>query len=320
MKSKLAMSVGVLALLGLLGVTVAEMQAVPDVLLEQAGAQQSVEVPAQSVLAPLTTASEPAVLPAPVETAPVVEMGPVQPISPRVQRTRDTGPIPCGMTIRPDGTTVGRVTRIDRSTLSLVPVPNTLVTFFQDRKVVAQGVTDERGIFTIQGLTPGSVCSVAMSAPDWVSMFSVVIRPFDPAQSAQSDRQPTAANRAGVTPGLVNEIRFASMVPAADESAETDADGSQQDLGGNMAMVPREDFVAAQNSGALGSDAGGSATTAMSPGSGMGGGGAGGGGGGSGGGGGGGIGAGLLGGIGAGIGAALGASQGSENQASSPVP
>ena len=46
------------------------------------------------------------------------------------------------------------------------------MSFLQDRKIVAQGLTDERGMFAVQGLTPWGVYSVTASSQDYVCMFA----------------------------------------------------------------------------------------------------------------------------------------------------
>jgi hypothetical protein len=205
-----------------------------------------------------------------------------------------------------------------------------LVSFLQDTKIAAQGVTDEQGMFAVQGLTPWGVYSVTTSSQDFVCMFATVIRPFD----HEALGPQTAGERAGVTPGWVNEIRFVSTLQPADEPssdpAQPPADGAgaspaedqrdgEADDGGpeeyldyefhEFQLLPREDFLAALRNGLFGPDVAGATPGGAFPSGGMGGGGGGGGGGG--------MGAGLIGaGIGAGVGAAIGASQGDNQQAS----
>ncbi len=221
MKTKWALSVGVLALMGLIGVTLAEMQTAQDGQAKPAAAQLP-ELPAaaEPATAPPTEVQAPAARAVPSVTDSVrrsVLMPPANGSDLRAnpRRTR-------GLYIRPDGNTVGRVNYIDRSTLLLVPVPNAMVSFLQDRKIVAQGLTDANGMFAVSGLTPWAVYSVTAASQDWVCMFSTVIRPYDhDADYRDSLRAP--AKRVGLSPGWVNEIRFASLTSAADEPTAADA-------------------------------------------------------------------------------------------------
>jgi len=306
-KLNLASSVGVLALLGLLGVTIAEMQTAdpqvdtaqtpdPQVAETQVAPDAQPAAPADAPERELPLSGESQILPAP-------SMAQVPP-PPRPYRGAADHP-GRGLYVRPDGTTVGRVTYIDRSSLLLVPIPNTVVSFLVDRKVVAQAVTDESGTFMVRGLTPWSVCSVVMSSPNWVCMYSMVIRPYDPATAQQR----AAGSEPGVNAGWVNEIRLVSLVQAEDGA---EGDGA---LAAELQAVPREDFIAALQNDLFGTNpAGGPAAAPMAPGGGYAGGG--GGGGGAGGGGDGGLGGAL---IGAAAGAAIGAALGSGDSDGQPA-
>jgi hypothetical protein len=322
MKSQLALSVGILALLGLLGVTVAEMQTAETEAVQDAPPAVADTTPSADQPVP-EAAVDSSVLPAPAIEPPVLSPPPVEAILPSagasVQPQARGGQLQPArglyIHIRPDGTTVGRVKAIDRSTLLLKPVVGALVSFLQDRKIVAQGLSDEHGTFAVRGLTPWGVYSVTMSASDSVCMFAVVVLPPE----NDGDRAETSAEKGvGVTPGWVNEIRFASL-------AEDSDDGSNGHMELNdFQVIPREDFLAALQNGAFGSDTGGLPPTGMLPGggTGMGGGGmGGGGGGGAGGGGGGGLGGALIGaGVAAGLGAALGGDDEDVQQASPFAP
>ncbi len=314
MKSKLAMSVGVLALLGLLGVTVAEMQT-----SETEAVQDAQPVVAETALAadqPVPDqAVERSVLPEPAIDAPVLAPPPAEATPPSVgssvqprARVADLEPAR-GLYFhtRPDGTTVGRVKAIDRSTLLLEPVVGALVSFLQDRKIVAQGLTDEHGTFAVRGLTPWGVYSITMSASDSVCMFAVVVLPPEN-DGDRAETSGAAEKGVGVTPGWVNEIRFTTL-------AEDGGDGSSGHSEVNdFQVIPREDVLAALRAGLFGSDTGGLPPAGMLPGggTGVGGGGAAGGGG---------LGGALIGaGIGAGIGAALGGDDEDNVQASPFAP
>lgn len=310
MKLNLASSVGVLALLGLLGVTIAEMQtADPQADSEQTTAPQTAEtqVAPDAQTAPADAPERE--LPQSGEsqsgeslTLPAPSMAQVPP-PPRPHHGAADHP-GRGLYVRPDGTTVGRVTSIDRSSLLLVPIPNTVVSFLVDRKIVAQAVTDQSGMFMVRGLTPWSVCSVVMSSPNWVCMYSMVIRPYDPA----TDQQRAAGGELGANAGWVNEIRLTSLVQAED--------GAEGELAADLQAVPREDFIAALQNDLLGTNPAGGPTAPIAPGGGTAGAGSGGGGGGGGGGGDGGLGGAL---IGAAAGAAIGAALGSDDSDDQPA-
>jgi hypothetical protein len=129
--------------------------------------------------------------------------------------------------MRPDGTVVGRVNYIDRNTLNLVPIPNALVSFLQDRRVVGQAVTDTRGMFAVKGLTPWAVYSVIAASRDYVCMFSTVIRSYDH-DGDHWHREQAVPKRAGLHPGWVNEIHFVALqqdgLPAPDADAPADGE------------------------------------------------------------------------------------------------
>ena len=326
MRFKLAICVGLLAMLGLLGVTIAEMQTADNAAPEVANDVTNVEPSAADapvVADPPSESAEPA--PAADAAAPEQRAADVLPplstaqAAPR-RTAYDTAPRRArGIYIRPDGMTVGRVSSIDRATLRLVPVPKALVSFLRDRKIIAQAVTDERGIFAVAGLTPWSVCSITASAADSVCMFSAVIRPI-PQAVVEGDGQQAAADDAEVRAGWVNEFHFVSMTQDADDSGDDQGGDEDEYLDlrlNEFQTMPREDFLAALRAGLFGSDAGGLPPAPMYPGGGYGGAGAGGGGGGGGG-----------GGttpdlnkclIGAGIGAGIGAALGSDDDDDRPA-
>jgi len=312
MKVNLAFGVGILALVGLLGVTVAEMQTAAPQAEEPAPPAKSDAGPSADLAAPAVSGELPAPTVSPPPVEPAASPANADSIAARELRSQEAR----GLYIRPDGNTIGRVSSIERNTLRLMPVRGALVSFLQDSRIVAQGVTDEQGMFAVQGLTPWGVYSITTSSQNFVCMFATVIRPLNHPQAPGADAS-SLGERAGVTPGWVNEIRFVSMLQPA-EGPSADDGGAEGVLDNELhafQLLPREDFLAALRSGLFGPDATGAAPGGAFPGTGGGmGGGMGGGGGG---GGGGGLGAGLIGaGIGAGVGAAIGASQSDNNQAS----
>ena len=337
MKVNLAFGVGILALAGLLGVTVAEMQTATPQAEEPVPPAKSDAGPSPELAAPAVSGE----LPAPTVSPPAVERAATGTNADSTAARELRSHRARGLYIRPDGNTIGRVSSIEHNTLRLMPVRGALVSFLQDSRIVAQGVTDEQGMFAVQGLTPWGVYSVTTSSQDFVCMFATVIRPVNLPQAPGADAR-SLGERAGVTPGWVNEIRFVSMLqpaedastesgqsagtpqPAAEQGSEGAAQPGLADDGGpedyldyelhEFQLLPREDFLAALRGGLFGPDAAGAAPGGAFPGAGGGMGGCGGGGGG---GGGGGLGAGLIGaGIGAGVGAAIGASQSDNNPAS----
>jgi hypothetical protein len=338
MKSSLAISVGTLALLGLFGVTIAEMQ---NARKDQAARHEAHPIREKNI-------------PNEGRATALTQIQPArdsQLVRAENRHPRDTDPRRArGLYVRPDGMTVGRVHYIDRNTLNLVPVADARITFLQHRRIIAQGVTDEQGVFAVPGLTPWAVYSVAAASEDWVGMFSAVIRPYDhhddhPHRGPQT--APTPVPAVGKAPGWLNEIRFVSMNLEENGPQDSEADQQQPDDSAEdedapespsdsapltvfeeaeqdpvvfdgtvedyldyefheFQLMPREDFIAALRAGVFGSDVCGLPPGGMMccPGTGAGGAGGGGGAGGSLGG----LGAGLL---GAGIGAAIGAGTGS---------
>ena len=279
MRPKLAISVGALAVLALIGVTIAEMQLDAETQPDQdaADSTQPTSV-AESVETPAKQGEEKAEPEPPVGR--IVRPGPRDE---DVRRAR-------GLYMRPDGTLVGRVNYIDRSTLTLMPVPNALVSFIQERKVIGQAVTDTHGMFAVKGLTPWAVYSVITASKDYVCTFATVARPFDHDEDHWHQSQP-ASKDVGLNAGWVNEIRFVAFLqegdaaaPDADAPADGDApatgdaeEGSEAEDGEDAAppenedgtpvdyldyefhefqLIPREDFIMALREGLFGFEVG----------------------------------------------------------------
>lgn len=252
----------------------------------------------------------------PAANAPGAEARPALPApapAPEALGDKALGDKARGLALRPDGTCVGQVSFIDPSTLTLIPVPNAIVTFLQDRRVVAQQRTGVTGQFAVKGLTPSAIYSMFVTNADWFCAISIVTVPVGP---EAVDNNPSASSQA------VN--RFALLVSKPGESkvtvkataaklAKLNASFQPADLL-QVQMIPREDFIAALRMGVLGNDLGGIGPGGVpggvpgGAGGGAGGGTGGGGSGGGGGGGGGGIG-GLLGAAGIAAGIAAGASR-----------
>lgn len=307
MKPKLAISVGAVAVLALIGVTIAEMQLGGEAQPALTSADPNEQ--AGGAEANADSGAERAVPSSPRDTD--------------VRRAR-------GLYMRPDGTLVGRVNYIDRSTLTLMPVPNALVSFIQERKVAGQAVTDTRGMFAVKGLTPWAVYSVITASKDHVCTFATVARPYDHDDQRGGEGE-QASKAVGVNPGWVNEIRFVALLADDDadapgnetsedgengdgeEPATPDEDGTPADYQDyefhEFQMIPREDFIMALREGLYGFDVSG--LPPPSPTGGAGAGGVGGGGAGDV------VGPAVIGtAIGAGIGAAIGASETDDDRAS----
>jgi hypothetical protein len=151
------------------------------------------------------------------------------------------------------------VNYIDRNTLNLVPIPNTLVSFLQDRRVVGQAVTDTRGMFAVRGLTPWAVYSVTAASRNYVCMFSTVIRPCDH-DGDHWHREQVVPKDAGLHPGWVNEIHFVALqqdgLPAPDADAAADGEAPAAD-GGEAADGEAADAEEASGEEADGEEADG---------------------------------------------------------------
>ncbi|MBC8871770.1 MAG: carboxypeptidase regulatory-like domain-containing protein [Planctomycetes bacterium] len=311
MRPRLAIASGALAVLALIGVTIAEMQLDAAAEPDQAGADSAPQASEAS------DATQPTAVAGSAETAAGQEEN-AEPDSPIVRivppKSRDTDDRRTrGLYIRPDGTLVGRVNSIDRNTLLLVPVPNALVSLVQDRKVIGQAVTDTRGMFSVKGLTAWGVYSVIVASKDYVCTFATVARPFDHDQD-QSEPERSSEKGVGLKPGWVNEIQFVAMM-AEDDAAATDEGTPADETNAEfnvVQVIPREDFIMALREGLFGYDASLPPPPGGAGGGGLGGGGGGGGAGGAGGG------DGVIGAaIGAGIGAAIGAGE-TDNDRASP--
>ncbi len=315
MKYKLAIVVGLVALLGLLGVTIAEMRT--DAMESEID----------------TTSEESVLIDSNDADGNARSIVPVQP----TYRDYDGKPAR-GLKIRPDGVTVGRIFYIDRNSLTLLPVANARIGLLQNRRIVAQSITNEQGVFTVDGLTPWGVYSVTAASEQWVSVFSAVIIPvndsipendLDLQALGQSDQNQdrwindirlVAADAADDENGeespsnelAGNEFFAEDMDPESPQTAQPQAElldrGELQEF--DAQAIPRENFIVALRAGLFGTDVSGLPPAMVDPSGGMvGGTGRGGGGGGAGGG------AGGLGGalLGAGIGAAVGAAAGSDS-------
>jgi hypothetical protein len=316
MKAYLAIGVGVLALLGLFGVTIAEMQTSQEQNTPQNELVDNADQREDSVDAVEGHGDG--------EAATMAEQGAAQQQDAVQQVLGDSGNAATtrltrstgshfdhttprrarGLYIRPDGMTVARVNYVDRNTLSLVPVANARVSFIQHRRIVAQALTDERGVFAVSGLTPWGVYSVTAASMDWVCMFSAVIRPYDHSNDhphRSPDALPTyePLPSIGATFGRINEIRFVSTNLADDDDSDEqltpsaaavaasqnrraqDSDGTVDDFLDyefhEFQLIPREDLVAALRAGLFGTDVSGlPAGSVACPGGGGGGGGGGG--------------------------------------------
>lgn len=295
MKPKLAFSVGTLAVLALIGVTVAEMQLDGETQPAQAAADPAAQ-PGDTIDSAQPTAAAESVLTeakqAEENAEPDAPVGPIVRPGPRDEDVRHAR----GLYMRPDGTLVGRVNYIDRNTLLLVPVPNALISFVQERKVIGQAVTDTHGMFAVKGLTPWAVYSVIAASKDYVCMFATVARPYDHDNDHwhRSQKAAEPGENVGLHPGWVNEIRFVAFVQeddAAASDAEAPADGDapaaadaeeedeseesedgdepappEDDDGATVdyldyefhefQMIPREDFIMALREGLFGFDVG----------------------------------------------------------------
>jgi len=317
MRSYAAFAVGALAVVSLIGATLADMAGLP---LPAGVAQDNQEAVAQELgnreLGNRELGNRP-----PVAVAPAGEVedlpDPLGGVADRVaepDRARVHENRARGIFIRPDGTVVGRVNYINRGTLRLTPVPNARVTFMQQRQVLAQGITGQDGMFEVSGLSAWAVYSLVVSSDDWVTTVSLVTRPYDHESNHRGrDLRPDGSDQAA--DAITNEIRLVSTnmtrlqdAEAGNENDEAQSANSDDGDGGRdeymdyefleLQGIPREDFNAALQQGLFGTDV-------VGPGGGSGGGlGGPGGGGGSGGGGSGGGAA--LGALGAALGAAAG--------------
>src|SRR5690349_12201615 len=89
-----------------------------------------------------------------------------------------------GFVMRLDGMVVGRVATVDPSTFNLVPLRGAMITFVQNKRVIAQGRSADDGTFAIPGLTPWALYSVIVRSSDSVAAFAVPVRPEGPGAEA----------------------------------------------------------------------------------------------------------------------------------------
>lgn len=187
MRRELAIVVGLACLLVFVGSSVAQ-QAVP---LGEPGAAPSILQPAQPVV--------------PEAQAPMPEPVPVE------------DPEAKGLKLDEDGKLRASVTTIEPGTLRLLPLPNAVVSFVQNRQVIAQARTDVNGDFVMEGLTPWAVYSVIVKGSSKLLIFGTVVYPFDydPNTSEASAEKPVASReqRLNDRVHLTAETRLAADAP-----------------------------------------------------------------------------------------------------------
>jgi hypothetical protein len=161
-----------------------------------------------------------------------------------------------GVHLRADGTLVGQVDYIDQSSLRLYPVSNAIVTFVQNRAVIAQVRTDSKGGFEAKGLSPAGVYSLFVTHRDWFSAMAVVTVGHDPANSGllKEAKGKTPVNRLGVLVSTQGGVQTPVTATAAARARVTRTETDIEIL--EIQMIPREDFVAALRTGVLGDDLG----------------------------------------------------------------
>jgi uncharacterized membrane protein YgcG len=247
----------------------------------------------------------------PVPRAAAADDGPKtaeQPAAPAQRQPKTTGKRARALRLQKDGSVIGTVTTIDPVSLELVPVPDAIVTFMQNTKVVAQAKSTTDGRFSASGLTPHAVYSLLIRSPRWICAVGIFTEPDEPAAAAAFIQEASTTRLISRRPQATAGHQF--ILASAEASADDSASGDPAFEG--LQSIPYQDFVSGLQQGLFG-DLG---ATGFPGAGGLGGGGAGGGGaggGGAGGGGGGGVAAGAA--MGA-AGAALGAAAAGRRPAS----
>jgi hypothetical protein len=91
-----------------------------------------------------------------------------------------------------DGFIVGYVNYVDPYTLDLEPVPDAVVTFMQNLEVIVQTKTGSDGRFAVKGLIAHTAVSVFVRSPEWVCMFGTFIEGYksdEPVDIAAANNQ-----------------------------------------------------------------------------------------------------------------------------------
>jgi hypothetical protein len=150
---------GLLCLLGLIGVTAADLLQPPD----GAGPTANDAVPAEGdATATPQVAEEDQQLPEP-------DLGPSRVTSYRGR----------ALQMDSDGFVVGRVSDLDPYTLNLEPVPEAVVTFMQNMAIVTQAKTGSDGRFAVKGLSAHATYSVFVSSPEWVAVLGTFVERYE---------------------------------------------------------------------------------------------------------------------------------------------
>jgi hypothetical protein len=131
----------------------------------------------------------------------------------------------------------GYVDYIDPHSLDQIPVPDALVTFMQNRRIVAQAKSGRHGFFSVKGLTPYATYSLFVRSPQWVCVFGTYVLPVD----AEVENSVSASQ---------NRLVFVSL--PEDEEEDTVGSATGDPAYHAIQTVPWQDFLSALRQGVFG--------------------------------------------------------------------
>lgn len=143
-----------------------------------------------------------------------------------------------GLRLNDNGLVVGYVAQIEPNSLNLIPVPNAIVSFVQNMKVVAQAKTNVEGRFAVDDLSPLATYSMFVNSGSFVAAFGTCVLPPEEDDTASAMK-------------VSNDFLFVSRIATPED------DGGVPDASGEaryhvVQTVPWEDFYAAVNQGLFG--------------------------------------------------------------------
>jgi hypothetical protein len=143
-----------------------------------------------------------------------------------------------GLRMDEDGFVRGQIVYIDPHSLDQVPVAGAIVTFIQQRQIVAQSKSGVDGIFYVEGLSPFGTYSMIVRSPEWVAIMGTVVTPEDMKDEEKSVRSTR-----------VNKFVFASL---QDTQPSISSDSTVGDPAFQaIQVIPWQDFCAAIQLGVL---------------------------------------------------------------------
>jgi hypothetical protein len=225
--------VGLLCLLMLSGLTLAGPQEADDSNAVAVAPNPAPAAPAPAAAPEIVESSQNAEITE--ESASDAPVGAFQAPKPSQSRAR-------AIRMDKDGFSYGFIDFIDPHSLDQLPVAGVVITFMQNRQIVAQAKSAEDGSFAVQGLSPYAVYSMFVSSDHWICIQGIYIMP------EEQDVETTATDRAG-------RFVFTSLQEREERTTAQSATGDPAVQA--IQTIPAGDFLAAIRMGVFGNACGG---------------------------------------------------------------